>query len=69
MAFEWELKCLYSEGKANPVEAYYNPRGFQEFEAHRFRDNGHMKVVRVSSLGTGLLYCHELFLALISVRG
>jgi hypothetical protein len=44
------LKC-----KAIPVQAYYRPRGFQEFEAPRFRDSRHMKLVR-SALRTGRLY-------------
>jgi hypothetical protein len=32
------------------------PLGFQEIEAHRFIDNRHMKVVRLSALRTGRLY-------------
>jgi hypothetical protein len=30
--------------------------GFQEVEAPEFLDNRHMKVVRLSALGTGRLY-------------
>jgi hypothetical protein len=40
---------------------------FQEFEAPRFQDSIHMKVVRLSSLCTGCLYPKEMFLVLISV--
>jgi hypothetical protein len=40
----------------------------QEFEATRFQDNRHMKVVRLSAVSTGHLYPQELFLAVISVR-
>jgi hypothetical protein len=54
---------LYPEeiekGKAIPVQAYDRPRGFQEFEAPRFRDNRHMSVVRLSALHTGHLYLRK----------
>jgi hypothetical protein len=34
----------------NPIRDLERPRGFQEVEAPRFQDNGHMKVVRLSAL-------------------
>jgi len=59
----------YLLNTAIPVQAYYRPRGFKEVEAHRFRDNCHMKVVRLSALCTGCLITQEIFLVRISVRG
>ena len=41
---------------ATPIEAYCRPISFQEFEAPRFLDNGHMKVLRLSALRIGRLY-------------
>ena len=43
------------KGKAIPLQAW-RPRGFQEFEAPRFQDNRHMKVVSLSALSNGRLY-------------
>ena len=45
------------------------PLRFQEGEAPRFPDNQHMKVARLSALGTGRLYPQETPLVFISVRG
>jgi hypothetical protein len=52
---------------SNPITDLKGPWGFQELEATRFQGNRHMKVVRLSALGTGRLYTQEL--VLISVRG
>ena len=41
---------------SNPIRDLERPWGFQEFEAPRFQDNRHMKVVRLSALRTGRLY-------------
>jgi hypothetical protein len=49
----------------NSIKALDRPRGIQEFEAPRFQDNRHMKVVRLSALRTVRLYLQEKFLVLI----
>jgi len=51
---EWgSVVCI---GKPIPLQSYYRPRGFQEVETLRFRDNRHMKVVRASALHTSRPY-------------
>ena len=40
---------------SNPCAGLFGSRGFQEVEAPTFQDNRHMKVVRLSDLGTGSL--------------
>jgi hypothetical protein len=52
-----------NKGKAIPLQAWPGP------EDSRFQDNRHVKVVRLSTLGTGRLYPQETFLVFISVRG
>ena len=59
----------FEKGKTIPLQAWTAPVGFQKFEAPRFQDNRHMKVVRLSALRTVRLYPQETFLVLISVRG
>jgi hypothetical protein len=44
------------KAKKNLVQAYYGPKDFQEYEALKFQDNRHMKVVKLSILHTGRLY-------------
>ena len=38
------------------MQGYFRPWGFQKFEAPRFRDSRHTKVVRLSAVSTGHLY-------------
>jgi hypothetical protein len=45
-----------NKDKSFPVLAYYRAMGFQEFESPRFRENRYIKVVRLSTIGTGHLY-------------
>jgi len=35
-------RCISGKSKANPVQAYCRPTGFQEVEVPRYRDNRHM---------------------------
>jgi hypothetical protein len=42
--------------QSNPIRGLGRPWGFQEFEAPRFEDNRHMKVVKLLGLRTGRLY-------------
>ena len=55
--------------KVQVKHSTYRPAGFQEFEAHTFLDNRHMKVVRLSALRTGRLNPKVILMVLISARG
>jgi len=48
------IRMIKGKDRAIPDQAYYRSIGFQEVEAPRFLDNGHMKVVRLPALIT----CH-----------
>jgi hypothetical protein len=44
-----------NNSKANPLQAWTGPEGFQEVEAPIFQDSWHMTMVRLSALRTGRL--------------
>jgi len=65
LLFDLVTLTFSKKDTAIPLQAWTTPEGFQNFEAPRFQDNQHMKVVRLSALRT----LQEIFLVLISVRG
>ena len=62
-------EITYVVDGSNPITGLDRPWGFQEFEALRFQDSWHMKVLRLPAVCTGHLYAQEIFLVLISFRG
>jgi len=51
------MMMVVGKGGAIPLQAYYRPRGFQEFEAPRFRDMWHLKALMLSTICTSR-HCH-----------
>jgi hypothetical protein len=56
MALSESQQLLKIICKSNLITGLDRPLGFQEFEAPRFLDNRHIKVVKLSALSTGRLY-------------
>ena len=54
--FQSSVLCVLEGKNVNPITGLDKPRVLQEFEALRFQDNRHMKVVRLSALRTGRIY-------------
>jgi hypothetical protein len=50
------LLCALFINAKKQSNHYYRPREFQKFEAPRFRDSWHIKVVKLSTLRTGRLH-------------
>ena len=55
--------------QSNAITDLDRPLGFQQFEAPRFLDNRHMKMVRLSALAPAAFTPQKILLVLISVRG
>jgi len=53
---------------SNPIKGLDRPWGFQEFEAPRFQDNRHTKVVSCQPYAPAAFTPQKIFLVLISVR-
>ena len=53
------LRSIKGKGKAIPVRGWTGPEGARRFEARRFQDSRHMKVVKLSALRTGRLHPPE----------
>jgi hypothetical protein len=64
-----EIINFYESHISSPIIDLDKPWGFQEFEAPRFQDYQHMKVVRLSALRADRLYPPGNILGTHSVRG
>jgi hypothetical protein len=56
------------KGKANPLQAWKGPEVSRSLSFVKFKDNRHMKVIRLSALRNGCLYPQETVLVLIYVK-
>jgi hypothetical protein len=52
------IRFLQEDGKLEeiPVQAWTDPEGFRRLRFQDFKDDRHMKVVRLSALHSGLFY-------------
>ena len=69
----WNVLCPYSiikvKGKAILLQSWIGPKHSRRLRLPDFKEDRHMKVVRLSALLTGHLCPKETFPVLISVRG
>jgi hypothetical protein len=63
-----KIKTVVKSVKSHPTTGLDRPLGLQEVEGPEFLDNRHLKVVRLSALGTDRIYPPGM-MVLISVRG
>jgi hypothetical protein len=65
LGFSFDYLYFLVKGKVIPLEALTGPEGSRSLRLPDFKDNRHMKVVRLLAVSTGRLYPQEIILVLI----